>query len=156
MDVELDPALADSIFQFLDYFEALRDFVTASVLLRDSAQRRAARIEYFVEMMEECFELRNAQGAGQIISALNAKYPKELPETMDMCSQKAKDSIARMKDMFNITQSHKNYRRKMDDWISGTVLGETKYVGHGDGIIPYMPVHLMVSQCHSYVELMRK
>ena len=138
--------LADGVFQYLDYFEAINNLVRLSVLQVRTPQERANRISYFVAMMNECFELRNANGASQIISALVLrKYPKELLETMSKVPEEDIQMMEEKKNLFTIQQSYKMYRQKLDDWISGVGVGETKYAGHGDGIIPDLQVHLQVS-----------
>ena len=139
--------LKDAYYQYLDYHEAVYNFVTYSVLQPNTPADRAERIHFFVEMMAECLDLRNAHCASQIISALNRKYPKELKETMSKVDAKYPNDRKQIEDMtklFVIQQSNREYRQRLDGWVTGLGTGETKYAGHGDGIIPDLQVHLRV------------
>eukprot|EP01094_Clydonella_sp_ATCC50884_P022923 TRINITY_DN5379_c0_g1_i2.p1 TRINITY_DN5379_c0_g1~~TRINITY_DN5379_c0_g1_i2.p1 ORF type:complete len:601 (-),score=146.09 TRINITY_DN5379_c0_g1_i2:247-2049(-) len=105
--------LAPNIMKFIAHFNHIQKVVTSAIVKVADKKRRIETIHRFLEVADELIALKNYTGASEVYSGLQATSVHRLKETWGYISNKHKESLDRLRQLWSSDGNNRNYREAL-------------------------------------------
>ncbi|CED84085.1 Ras1 guanine nucleotide exchange factor [Phaffia rhodozyma] len=88
-------------------------FVSETLLNEEDLKKRMALMKFFIKLAARLVDLQNFSASYAVLGALNSASITRLQKTFGALSTKTKNTLARLRELFDVSRNHSNYRTRL-------------------------------------------